>query len=117
MEELEKKIKKHMENQDIDYLFFSQLWKIEDEKEKEEIELLFANYVLKLVTSGTRKNSENRRVLDNLNNYDVLKTMKKYGIFGRVYCRIYNGKLLFNYCAGQDYPSEKRIMRNLIVKN
>lgn len=116
MNELEKKIKKYMAEIERDNLFFSQLWKIEDEEDREEIELYFADYVLELVKGGTRHNSNNRRVLDYMNNYDVLRIMKRYGIFGRVYCREYNDKIIMSYCAGQDYTSEKRIMRELIVK-
>lgn len=116
MNELELKIKKYMEEIERDNLFFSQLWKIENEEDREEIELYFAKYVLELVKSGTRYNSNNRRVLDYMNNWDVLRIMRKYGIFGRVYCREYDNKIIMNYCVGQDYTSEKRIMRELIVK-
>ena len=116
MNSLEKKIKYYMEEIERDNLFFSQLWKIENEQDREEIGLYFANYVLELVKSGTRYNSNNRRILDNLNTWDVLRIMNRYGIFGRVYCRIYNDKIIMNYCTGQDYTSEKRIMRELIVK-
>lgn len=116
MNELELKIKKYMEEIERDNLFFSQLWKIENEEDREEIELYFAGYVLELVKSSTRYNSNNRRVLDYMNKWDVLRIMRKYGIFGRVYCREYDNKIIMNYCIGQDYTSEKRIMRELIVK-
>lgn len=116
MNELELKIKNYMEEIERDNLFFSQLWRIENEEDREEIELYFAEYVLELVKSGTRYNSNNRCVLDCMNNWDVLRIMRKYGIFGRVYCREYDNKIIMNYCVGQDYTSEKRIMRELIVK-
>ena len=93
MNYLENKIKYYMEEIERDNLFFSQLWKIENEQDREEIELYFANYVLELVKSGTRYNSNNRRILDSLNNWDVLRIMRRYGIFGRIYCRIYDNKI------------------------
>ena len=116
MNELELKIKKYMEEIERDNLFFSQLWKIENEEDREEIELYFAEYVLELVKGGTRYNSNNRRILDYMNKWDTLRIMRRYGIFGRVYCRIYNDKVLMNYCVGQDYTSERKCMRDLLVR-
>ena len=113
---MKKRIKKYMEEIERDNLFFSQLWKIENEEEREQIELLFAEYVLKLVKKGTRENGNNRRILDSMNEWDTLRIMRRYGIFGRIYCRFYNDELLFNYCADQDYISERGIMRKLLVQ-
>ena len=116
MNELELKIKKYMEEIERDNLFFSQLWKIENEEDREEIELYFAEYVLELVKGGTRYNSNNRRILDYMNKWDTLRIMRRYGIFGRVYCREYNNKIIMNYCVGQDYTSERKCMRDLLVR-
>lgn len=111
---MKENIKNYMNKTNRKELFFSELFKVE---EKEEIEKLFANYVREFALEGTRKNSNNRRILEYLNIYDILSTMKKYGIFNRFYCYFNNNdELKFAYCAGQDYISERAIVRELLVK-
>lgn len=116
MNSVDEKIKYYMEEIERDNLFFSQLWKIENERDREEIGLRFAEFALSFAKEGTKRNGENRRILDSMNNWDALRVMHRYGIFGRIYCRIYEGQVLFNYCVGQDYTSERAIIRKLLAK-
>lgn len=111
---IEEYIKEYMKKTNRKELFFSEIFKINP---KEEIEKLFANYVREFAKTGTRKNSNNRRILEYINIYEIISIMKKYGIFNRFYCYFNsNNELKFGYCACQDYISERGIVRELLVK-
>ena len=84
----------------------------------EEVKKYFAEKIRQFLLTGTHSNSEAQRILTNITPSNLRRIINNYYIFTRFYfCLGWDNELHFNYCAGQDYISERKIMRELIVKN
>lgn len=69
--------------------------------------------IAELISSsvGGNNNTKNR-IKNNILRHH--KSIKNFGILGRLILENYNNICSFNYCAGQDYNSEIKTVRNIL---
>lgn len=110
--EIKKILMEKFENGGNKELFYSTYYN------NEEIKKYFVEKIRQFLLTGTHSNSETRRILTNITPSNLQRIINRYYIFTRFYFSLgWDHEIHFNYCAGQDYISERKIMRNLIVKN
>lgn len=83
-----------------------------------EFKQYFIEEIRTFLLHGTHSNSETTRIIKNISPNDLMSICDNYYIFTRFYITLnHKNKISFNYCAGQDYASERKAMRKIIIKN